>query len=251
MNTFAKLLVAAVAVAVVAIVGITLLPAGGVGGPPVAASPSPSPTPTPSAVAIGSASPQIVFPPAGPLTAGRHTLTEDGMTFSIQVPAGWSSSGLNCSACTSDAGWLQRGVPDSTDPGAAWVPVWNVDGVVADPCAGTPGPSGQTVDELADAVASLPGTDLITAPEDVTVDGHPAKHVVIKVRDDIGCSPSKFQMWGVKGVFRWATHLGEMNRVWIVDVNGTRFWFEAETYVGAAPGLDQEIQGMVDSIQFE
>jgi len=78
-----------------------------------------------------------------------------------------------------------------------------------------------------------------------------AKHVVIKVRNDIACPPGQFFMWGVGGVFRFATGLGETNRVWIVDVNGTRFWFEAETYKGASPELDQEIQGMVDSIQFE
>jgi len=58
-------------------------------------------------------------------------------------------------------------------------------------------------------------------------------------------------MWGVRGIFRFAAALGETNRVWIVDVNGTRFWFEAETFEGASPELDQEIQDMVDSIQFE
>ena len=170
--------------------------------------------------------------------------------FSIEVPDGWNSSGPNCSECVTDDGWLQRG-PETTDPGSVWAPVWNVDGVVADPCTRTAGPIAQTTTELADTVASLPGTDLVTAPEDVTVGGHPAKHVVIKVRDDIECAPGRFFMWGVNGIFRFATDLGETNRVWIVDVNGTRFWFEAETYKGASPELDQEIQGMVDSIQFE
>jgi hypothetical protein len=251
MNTYAKLLVAAVAVAVVAVVGINLLPAGGVGGPPLAASPSPSPAPTPSAIAIGSPAPTVIFPPAGPLAAGRHTLTEGGTKFSIQVPDGWSSSGPNCSGCVTDDGWLQKGRDGSTDPGSVWAPVWNVDGVVADPCTRTAGPIPKTATELADAVASLPGTDLVTAPEDVTVGGHPAKHVVIKVRDDIGCPHSQFFMWGVGGIFRFATALGETNQVWIVEVNGTRFWFEAETYKGASPELGQEIQDMVDSIQFE
>jgi hypothetical protein len=250
MNAYAKFLVAAVAVAAVAIVGINLLPAGGVGGPPVTASPSPSTAPTPSAIAVGSTAPTVIFPPAGPITAGRHTMTEGGTKFSIQVPDGWSSSGANCTSCVTDDGWLQRG-PETTDPGSVWAPVWNVDGVVADPCKRTPGPPAQTATEFADAVASLPGTDLVTAPEDVTVGGHPAKHVVIKVRDDIACPPGQFYMWGVGGIFRFATGLGETNRVWIVDVNGSRFWFEAETYKGASPELALEIQAMVDSIQFE
>ena len=250
MNTYAKFLVAAVAVVAVAIVGINLLPGGGVGGPPIVASPSPSTTPTPSAIAIGSPAPTVIFPPAGPLAAGRHTLTEGGMTFSIQVPNGWSSSGANCSSCVTDDGWLQRG-PETTDPGSVWAPVWSVDGVVADPCTRAAGPSAQTATELADAVASLPGTDLVTAPEDVTVGGYPAKHVVIKVRDDIACSPGKFFMWGVGGVFRFATGLGETNRVWIVDVDGTRFWFEAETYEGANPsaGRGDPEHGRLDPVR--
>jgi hypothetical protein len=248
MQTFAKLAIGAAALVVVAVVGISFLPGtGGVGGPGVSASPIPSPSAT--AMAGESPAPTIIFPPAGPLAAGRHTLTEDGTVFSIQVPDGWSSSGLNCSGCTTDGGWLQRGPDDSTDPGSVWAPVWSVDGVVADPCTRTAGPIVQSATELADAVASLPGTDLVTTPEDVTVGGHPAKHLVIKVRDDVECSP--FYMWGVRGIFRFATALGETNRVWIVDVDGTRFWFEAETFEGASPELEQEIQDMVDSIQFE
>jgi hypothetical protein len=249
MNLFAKLATAVAALVVVDVVVYNLLPSNsGVGGGPAA---SPSPSPSPSPIAIESAAPTIIFPAAGPLAAGRHTLTEDGTVFSIQVPDGWSSSGLNCSGCTADGGWLARGPEGSGDPESIWAPVWNVDGVVADPCTRTAGPIAQTATELADAVASLPGTDLVTAPEDVTVGGHPATHVVIKVRDDIQCSPSSFYMWGVGGIFRFATALGETNRVWIVDVNGTRFWFEAETFEGASPELEQEIQDMVDSIQFE
>ncbi len=250
MQTFAKYAIAAAVMVAVAIAGYNLLPSNsGVGGGPAA---SPSPSPSPSAIAVESPAPTIVFPPAGPLTAGRHTLTEDGTVFSIQIPDGWSSSGLGCSGCaTADGGWLTRGPEGSGDPQSVWAPIWNVDGVVADPCTRTAGPSGQTATELADAVASLPGTDLVTAPEDVTVGGRPAKHVVIKVRDDIECSPTSFKMWGVGGILRFATALGETNRVWIVDVNGSRFWFEAETYEGAGPELEQEIQDMVDSIQFE
>jgi hypothetical protein len=249
MNNIAKVAIAAAAVVVAAVIGINLLPASvGVGsGPMLSTSSSTSPSSTPSLAPSATAG--IVFPSAGPLEAGRHTLTEDGTVFSIQVPDGWSSSGLNCSICTTDGGFLARG-PGVRDPESVWALVWNVDSVVADPCTDRVGPILPTATELADAVASLPGTDLVTAQEDVTVGGYRAKHVVIKVRDD-ACSPGSFYMWGVGGDLRWATARGETNRVWIVDVNGTRFWFEAETYKGASPELDQEIQGMVDSIQFE
>jgi hypothetical protein len=101
-------------------------------------------------------------------------------------------------------------------------------------------------------VATLPGTDVVTAPEDVTVGGRPAKHVVITVREDVGCPAGTYCMWyDTSGDFRWATALGQTNRVWIVDVDGASLWIEAETYKGASPELEQEIQAMIDSIQFE
>jgi hypothetical protein len=252
MNSFAKLLIAAAAVVVIAIVGINLLPrtGGDVGAGPVA-SPSPSPQPSASSSPGPSTSASIIFPPAGALAAGRHTLTEDGIVFSLQVPDGWHSSGLNCSGCAPNAGWLQRGADDSTDPGAVWMPVWSVDGVASDPCAHTAAPVATSATELAATVATLPGTDVVTAPKDVVVGGRPAKHVAIKVRTEIGCPPRDFNLWADNGIFRWATALEETNRVWIVDLGTKRFWIEAETYKGAARAIDAEIQGIVDSIQFE
>ena len=46
-------------------------------------------------------------------------------------------------------------------------------------------------------------------------------------------------------------HLGVTLRVWIVDVDGTRLFIEAETFKEAGPKVEPEIQAMVDSIQFE
>lgn len=248
MNGFAKLAIAAAAVVAVAIVGINLLPRSG-GDVGVAPTASPAPTPSPSPSAAPSAS--IAFPPAGALTAGRHTLSEDGTVFSMEVPEGWHSSGFDCGPCAPNGGWLQRGADDSTDPGAVWMPVWSVDGVAADPCEHTAAPVATTAAELADAVATLPGTDVVTAPKDVIVGGRPAKHVVIKVRSDIGCAPRAFNMWADNGVFRFATALEQTNRVWIVDLGDKRFWIEAETYEGATPAIDAEVRAMIDSIQFE
>jgi hypothetical protein len=232
------------------VVGYNLLPSrGGPGGGPT---PTPSSSPAPSPSTTPAASTSIIFPSAGPLEPGRYTLTEDDTVFSIQVPDGWHSSGLNCSMC---GGWLQRGADDATDPSAVWMPVWNVDGVATDPCGQTAAPPATSASELAAGVAAIPGTDVITAPEDVTVGGRPAKHVVIKVPEDIGCAPRAFSMWYDdsfgSNVFRWATALGQTNRVWIVDIDGKRFWIEAETYKGSTPKLEQEIETMIDSIQFE
>ena len=154
--------------------------------------------------------------------------------------------------CANDSGWLQKGPIAGTDPGNAWLPLWSVEGVAADPCGHAPAPAATSAAELVAAVAGLPGVDVVTAPEDITVAGRPAKHVVIEVREDIGCPVASFYMWyDTNGDFRWATALGQRNEVWIVDVDGADVWIEAETYKGASPDLEQEIQAMIDSIQFE
>jgi hypothetical protein len=53
------------------------------------------------------------------------------------------------------------------------------------------------------------------------------------------------------GMARYATGVGSTIGTWIVDVDGTTVWFDAETYEGAGPEPGQEIQAIVDSIEFE
>ena len=254
MNTFAKLAIAAAAVVVIAVVGISLLPAsGGVGGGGPAASPSPSPTPT----APPSPSPTPVayaYPPSGELEVGsRHSLTVDGVPFSLTVPAsGWMSTG-SAMGLNKESG----GAPSS-----AWMPIWTPDNVYADPCTQSrldppPGPSAA---DLAAAISTVPGTDAM-GPSDVTVGGRAAKLVVLTIREDIGCDPQQFYLWynegpgddcsGDEECGRYATALGDTIRVWIVDVDGARLFFEAETGKDAGPEIEQEIQQIIDSIQFE
>jgi hypothetical protein len=130
--------------------------------------------------------------------------------------------------------------------------------VYADPCAKVPDTTtAPSAADLAAAVAAIPGLETM-GPTDVTVGGLPAKLVVITVPDDIGCVPDEFFLWYNDGACaghnpcpRWASQLGQMIRVWIVDVDGERMWLEAETYAGATPEIEQEIQRIIDSIQFE
>lgn len=252
MNSLAKVATAIAAVVVAAVVLINLMPGVGPGGearpsPSPSPSASTSPTPAPSAAAIE-------FPPAGSLDPGRYSLTEDDTVFSMQVPDGWHSSGPNCSGCANpEGGWLQRGPDDSTDPGSVWMPLWSVDGVASDPCSGrTPAPIASSVAELADDVATIPGIDVVTAPEDIVIGGRPGKHVVIQVPADIGCPARQFYLWADHGIFRFATALEQTNYVWIVELEGGgHFWIEAETYKGSTKALAQEIQSMIGSIEFE
>ena len=97
----------------------------------------------------------------------------------------------------------------------------------------------------------MPGTDLVSGPSDVTVGGYPAKHVVINVREDIGAHPEKFYLWCARPPDLRATPLGGttsgLDRRCQRDAGLDR----GETYKGAGPEPGQEIQRMVDSIQFE
>ena len=130
-------------------------------------------------------------------------------------------------------------------------PVWRVGRVASDPCAHTAAPVATSAAGLANAVARLPGTDVVTAPEDVVVGGRPAKHVVIKVRKDIGCPPIQFNMWAdsrISSVLRGAR---TDQPVWILDIGGKLFWLEAETLQGSSQELEQEIQSMIRSVEFE
>jgi hypothetical protein len=248
MNTFAKFAIAAVAVVAVALVGINLLPDSGRGGG-VGASPSPSPSPTPSPSAQPSPSPSaaLAFPPPGPLETGRrYSMILENVPFTFAVPKpGWTSNGVF-------AVDKKTGVDADNAGFIFWddAPV----GVFADPCAGVEGPDlGTSMDGLAAAVAELPGTDLVSGPESLTVGGKPARNVVITVREDVGCAAEQFEMWWAPGpdMARYATALGSTYRVWIVDVDGAIVWIDGETFKGAGPGPNTELQQIVESIKFE
>jgi len=100
-------------------------------------------------------------------------------------------------------------------------------------------------------VATAPGTKLVKGPSNVTLGGRPAKHVVLKVRNNVGCDPGFFYSWHnypLGGAF-WHMNAGDTMRLWIVNVNGTRLFIAAATSVQAT-WLNKEIQQIVESIRF-
>lgn len=241
MNTYAKLAIAAAAAVLVAtIIGINLRPGGGFGG-------DPSPSPTPSLIPSPSVS---AFPASGEIPIGSYRLTQGGARFTLDVAtAGWISQ---------DRGNMVKGSFLSQDGAIVDMPPAVKDGVYSDPCAHVPdSPTGPSAADLAAAVATIPGLDT-TGPTDVTVGGFPAKLIVLTIPEDIGCAPDDFFLWydigecvGFNPCPRWASQLGSTIRVWIVDVNGERVWLDAETYAGATPDIEMEINRIIDSIRFE
>jgi hypothetical protein len=259
MNTFAGLAIATILVVVVAAIGINLMPAirGIVGGGPTA-SPSPSATPQPSS----SPSPVAAYPPASDLSGlgvaiGRHSVSVDGIPLSFEMPArGWEPREVYLSKSAEGpqpaeaiifwaafpGGWI-----DSSTHTGAYVPCIDVLG----------SPVGRSVGDLAAAVSSVSGTDVVSGPTDVSVGGHAAKHVELFLTYSAeACGQGFFYGWDEDKDPRraaWWTGMipGDTVRVWIVDVDGALLFIEAATHWNAGTALGLEIQQIVDSIVFE
>ena len=81
--------------------------------------------------------------------------------------------------------------------------------------------------------------------------------MVITIPDTIGCAAEQFYL-GTTATTRWhrlrALSLPTARSTiysWIIDVDGTIVWIEGETFAHSGPEAAQEVQQIVDSIQFE
>jgi hypothetical protein len=179
------------------------------------------------------------------LLAGENALNVDGVPFSFIVRRrGWDRfDGISINKSTVG--------PQGAEAIIFWTGL--PDGDHADPCIHLLGRSAWSpTGHLADAISSAPGTELVTGPSDVVVGGRPAQHVVLTVRDDVGCDPGFFYAWNDlnAGPLWSTTEVGSTIEVWIVDVAGTRLFIEAETTKEAGSDLVKEVQEIVRSIRF-
>jgi len=206
--------------------------------------PAPSREESPTSIFTSIPSPARIDSIEG-LPSGRHLLNVDGVPFSFSVKRrGWErfeSISINKSTVG----------PQAAEAIIFWTGF--PDGDHADRCSRLLGPSvGSSTADLAAAVSTAPGTELVTGPSDVTVGGRPAKQLVLTVRDDVGCDPGFFYAWNdVEAGALWTTTgVGSTIRIWIVDVDGTHLFIEAATTKQAGSGLEKEIHRIVRSIRF-
>jgi hypothetical protein len=240
MNSYARIAIAAAAVLVVVVVGYNLLPRiGGIGGQV-----TPVPTNSPASPTASRSQIAPMFPPSGPIAAGRQSASRLGVDVSFTVPTpDWTSDGSI---------GLSRGTEGS--PTALGFIFWTETpvGVFSDPCGNQRAPSiGADRAALAAAITSIQGVDVVSQPVETTVGGRPATSVAITVREDVGCDASTFYLWYSQFHARYASELGFTVWTWIVDVDGTLIWIDGETYKGAGPEPAQAVQQLVDSISFE
>jgi hypothetical protein len=262
-NTFAKVAIAAAAVVVVAIVGISLPPArDGVSGasvfPPTTSTRPPQPSSSPAVDVTRNAAAY----PAGGVAIGMHGVTVDGIRLSFIMPgSGWEGHqhyNMPASGWEGHEHYLSKSTkgPQGAEAIIFWTTFPDGDNYI--PCMDLLGSAGPSVADLAAAVSTVPGTDVVSGPTDVTVGGRPAKHVSLFVTYSVldnssVCYPGFFFSWTPddEGAMWDSTLPGDTIRVWMVDVDGARLFIEAVTHFNAGPDVELEIQQIVDSIAFE
>ena len=242
MNTRLRIAAAVAAVVVVALIAINFAPkSASIGGPPSAASPTakPSPTPSPIALYVGTNETQAS------LDAGTYVAPDPfPLRVTFTVPAGWVGG---------VAGPYAVFLNQQNGSGALNFTIFN--DVYADPChykgllSPLPGPA---VDDLASALASLPGLTT-AAPTVVTLAGYQGKQLTLT-------APASFTVCTLSadGAFRiWELPLGatndltagERDQVWILNVGGQRLVIDTPHMPGETAQETAEVQAVLDSFR--
>ena len=241
MSNALRIGLAAAAVVVIAVGVYSLLP----GGPFTGAEPTPTPVPSADATPAPSPAASESAEPAA-LTPGQHTFGPDafGLTYTFDIPSdGWS--GL-----TEDVPILGIGV----EPEDALMAVFANEHVVyADPCqweGSEVDPPTTTVDAIAAALATQPGRDA-TPPIDVTISGYAGKVVELTVPDDAvfaDCDGGQYRSWGPDESVRYHQAPGQIDRDWILDVDGDIIVVVGMWMPGTDPAMVAELESIVESM---
>ena len=231
-NNVVRVGLVAAALVIIAIVAINLLPG----------SPEPGGEPTPSPSAAASATPEAT-PSA---TASAYGMSVPGITggqSTLTVPPGWTRHG-----------WYVA----NND---LFLSVWPVavENVYSDPCQWQSSlldpPVGPTVDDLATALRNQ--AMRAATVEDVTLGGYSGKvvHQSLPADLDFGaCDRGIVGAWSEAGTEEPSRTLqgpGELDDVYILDVEGVRVVVTASWFPSSAAATVAELQGMLDSLTIE
>jgi hypothetical protein len=177
-----------------------------------------------------------------PLDPGRYALSvidDDSapMLPVLSVPEGYTN--------------IEDGVIQADDL-ERYVWAWAVDSVYAHPCDASASPVGPSVADLAGAL-SAQSVRTTTDPVPVTVGGHEGLYVELAVPQavDAGdCPAGIFHLWPGRQQ-RVGEILGQVDMVWIVDVDGRRLVVDASYEASASPDEVAELRQMVTTATFE
>ncbi len=193
--------------------------------------------------------------PDGPLKPGTYVSNLDHAgpypNVILELPEGWSSFGGH---------WVNKKLDT---PGLVAITFWNVHEVYVDGCHWrqprlTP---GRGSDELAQALAERPLRNA-TTPVDVTLAGYSGMYLRWSVPDDIDFADCDvdpvdgkhyFESWTaiVIGGDRYQQGPGQVDEIWILDVDGNRVVIDAMYMPGSSEEDIAEMRRVVETLQFE
>ena len=231
-------------------------PSSNVGGPasqpPASAAPTEAaPLAEPTTAADGSV-------PVGPFTIVDEGSPDSPRHPTVTIPSsGWSYD--------PGFGLIVKGVEVDNLPEAgmaAWSwPAGTRFNVYGDPChwaSTTPDTPATTVDDIAAALAAQPSRDA-SDPVDVTVGGYDGKHITLHVPDDwdassSDCDQDNFASYGVvggDGPSRYHQGGGQVDELWILDVDGAVTILDAMYRPDTPAALIDEVRTIAESATFE
>ena len=176
------------------------------------------------------------------LPPGRYGLTANG---AADMP--WAVVDVQ-GAHASLGQWALRDVPTGT--GA--MGYWTVTGVYRDPCSKTAGliDVGDSAAGLAQALARQQRSR-VTAPVAVTLDGHQGFYLELSAPSDIDFGSCGYDTWdSTPGGGRYLQEPGQIDRIWIVDVDGDTLVLNATIWSAAKRDTLQRLTAMVESVDF-
>ena len=208
----------------------------GAASPP---SPSPSPAPSQTSFTTGQVGGGVVGVASTDTTYPHYV---------VQVPGGWSASGE----------FVTR-----TPPNVMGLSVWDAIQVPTDPCRWsstmtTPGP---TVDDLVKALVAQ-RTRNASAPAQATLAGYKGVYLEWSVPPDMvdgeKCDPwpdngyrDFVSFLGVGGSERYQQLANQIDRLWVLDVDGHRLVVDATYSADATDAQKAELDQVAKSLRFD
>ncbi len=249
MTTAARILGAAAAVAVVGITAINLAPKPGIGPaavPSVPVSVVPSSAAPVATTTLQPSAGSNDLPQSGPLAQRTYVIGDPfQLSVLLKVP---SDRWFVWAGPSAAGGALYLMTPDP--PAGAGVIVTVVDQVYRDACSSGADPfdPGPGTDDLARALAAQPRTTSIPIAN-VSLAGHDGTYVEYRLDGQPTAGCAELTRW-LSGGPRQAVST-ERDRVWILDVAGTRLVIDAFSFADTTVPDLAEVQEVIDSITIE
>jgi len=196
----------------------------------------------------GASSAATPIVPGTQLAAGRYRLDVESARVTFDVPDGWDA-------------WAYGIVPTGQEPEApdgVGLGYWTVDNVYRDSCHwndALPEPHvGPSVADLVDALVAQRGHPS-TVPSAVSLDGFAGTQIEMRVPEHLDfarCWNETFLSWSaVPDGGRFHQGPGQIDRLWILDVDGLRLVIDASYYPATSDAVREQLFAIVATTQIE